>query len=46
MGREDVNKKDVIQAIEYRMAFKRALRLAVEIAEMEDVFYMDDTEEL
>ena len=46
LGREDVNKKDVIQAIEYRMAFKRALRLAVEIAEMEDVFYMDDTEEL
>ncbi|KAL3760362.1 hypothetical protein ACHAWU_000337 [Discostella pseudostelligera] len=46
LGREDVNKKDVIQAIEYRMAFKRALRLAVEIAEKEGVFYMDDTEEL
>lgn len=42
LGRDDVNKKDVIQAIEYRMAFKRALRLAVEVAEMEGVFYMDD----
>jgi len=46
MGREDRNKKDVIQAIEYRMAFKKALRLAVEVAEMEGAFYMDDMEEL
>ncbi len=42
LGRDDVNKKDVIQAIEYRMAFKRALRLAVEVAEMEGLFYVDD----
>ena len=42
LGRDDVNKKDVIQAIEYRMAFKRALRLAVEVAEKEGNFYLDD----
>ena len=29
----DVNEADVIQAIEYRLAFKKALRLAVEVAE-------------
>ena len=42
LGRDDVDKKYVIQAIEYRMAFKRALRLAVEVAEMEGLFYVDD----
>ena len=41
-GSDDVSKKDVIQAIEYRMAFKRALRLAVEVAEKEGIFYVDD----
>jgi hypothetical protein len=41
-GRDVVNNKDVIQAIEYRMAFKRALRLAVEVAEKEGNFYLDD----
>ena len=41
-GRDVVNNKDVIQAIEYRMAFKRALRLAVEVAEKEGNFYVDD----
>jgi shikimate kinase len=45
LGRDDVNKKDVIQAIEYRMAFKRALRLAVEVAEKEGMFYVDDAME-
>ena len=31
-GRVDVNEADVIQAIEYRLAFKKALRMAVEVA--------------
>lgn len=33
VGRVDVNKADAIQAIEYRLAFKSALRLAIDVAE-------------
>jgi hypothetical protein len=44
MGRDHVNKADAIQAIEYRLAFKKALRLAVEVAEREKFFV--DTDEL
>jgi len=44
-GRVDQMKADTIQAIEYRLAFKKALKLAVDIAEREKGFY-EDTEEL
>lgn len=44
MGRDHVNKADAIQAIEYRLAFKKALQLAIEVAEREKFF--DDTDEL
>ena len=44
IGRDHVNKADAIQAIEYRLAFKKALRLAVEVAEREKFFV--DTDEL
>lgn len=43
-GREDTNKANAIQAIEFRLAFKKALRLAMEVAE-NDIFFVD-TEEL
>eukprot|EP00571_Detonula_confervacea_P008181 CAMPEP_0172319530 /NCGR_PEP_ID=MMETSP1058-20130122/37916_1 /TAXON_ID=83371 /ORGANISM="Detonula confervacea, Strain CCMP 353" /LENGTH=438 /DNA_ID=CAMNT_0013034601 /DNA_START=59 /DNA_END=1375 /DNA_ORIENTATION=- len=45
LGRVDINKADSIQAIEYRLAFKKALRLAMEVAEKENMFLVD-TEEL
>ena len=35
LGRIDMNKADAIQAIEYRLAFKKALRLTIETAERE-----------
>jgi len=44
MGIEHVNKADAIQAIEYRLAFKKALQLAVIVAEREKFFV--DTDEL
>ena len=44
MGRDHVNKADAIQAIEYRLAFKKALRLAVEVDEREK--FDVDTDEL
>ena len=42
-GMIDVN-KDAMQAIEFRLAFKKALRLAVEVAEMEEKFLADSEE--
>ncbi|KAL7536266.1 hypothetical protein ACHAWF_005418 [Thalassiosira exigua] len=44
LGRVDMNKADAIQAIEFRLAFKKALRLAMDIAEKES--FLVDTEEL
>lgn len=44
VGRIDLNKADAIQAIEYRLAFKKALRLAMEVAEREQ--FLIDSEEL
>ena len=44
VGRVDVNKADAIQAIGYRLAFKKALRLATETAEKAK--FLIDTEEL
>jgi len=38
-----VNKADAIQAIEYRMAFKKALKLTVEMAER-GAFFLDSEE--
>jgi len=35
VGRVDVNEADAIAAIEYRLAFKKALRLTMEVAERE-----------
>lgn len=35
VGRVDMDKKDVLQAIEYRIAFKKALKLAIDTAEKE-----------
>ena len=35
VGRVDMDKKDVLQAIEYRIAFKKALKLASDTAEKE-----------
>jgi hypothetical protein len=43
VGRVDPGKEDTIQAIEYRLAFKKALKLAVDIAEREK-FYVDSEE--
>ncbi|KAL9184621.1 hypothetical protein ACHAXT_012591 [Thalassiosira profunda] len=43
-GRVDVNEADVLQAMEYRRAFKKALRLAAEIAEQGT--FLADTDEL
>jgi hypothetical protein len=43
VGRVDPGKEDTIQAIEYRLAFKKALQLAVDIAEREK-FYVDSEE--
>ncbi|KAL7547248.1 hypothetical protein ACHAWF_010567 [Thalassiosira exigua] len=42
VGRVDVNKQDAIQAIEYRLAFKKALRLAMEVAEKEKFLVSDE----
>ena len=45
MGRFDVNMTDAIRAIEYRLAFKKALQLAVDVAQREHFFVdMDDHE--
>lgn len=46
MGRVDQSKADTIQAIEYRLAFKKALRLAVDVAESESGKFYADSEEL
>lgn len=43
VGRVDPGKEDTIQAIEYRLAFKKALQLAVDLAEREK-FYVDSEE--
>lgn len=42
-GRVDQGKADTIQAIEYRLAFKKALKLAVDVAESAK-FYVDSEE--
>jgi len=42
--RVDVNKADAIQAIEFRLAFKKALRLTAEVAKKEK--FLVDSEEL
>ena len=44
LGRDHVNKADAIRAIEYRLAFKKALQLAVDVAERGHFF--DDNDEL
>ena len=43
-GRAYVSKADAIQAIEFRLAFKKALRLAMEVSERE--IFLSDSEEL
>lgn len=43
-GRVDVGKQDAIQAIEFRLAFKQALKLAQSIAE--NVTFLEDSDEL
>ena len=43
-GIEDANAADVVMAIEFRLAFKKALQLAVDVAEREHFF--DDKDEL
>ncbi len=45
MGRDHVNKADAIRAIEYRLAFKKALQIAVDVAEREH-FFDDKMDEL
>eukprot|EP00553_Chaetoceros_curvisetus_P011215 CAMPEP_0204642240 /NCGR_PEP_ID=MMETSP0717-20131115/51580_1 /ASSEMBLY_ACC=CAM_ASM_000666 /TAXON_ID=230516 /ORGANISM="Chaetoceros curvisetus" /LENGTH=375 /DNA_ID=CAMNT_0051662999 /DNA_START=664 /DNA_END=1791 /DNA_ORIENTATION=+ len=42
-GRVDQSKADTIQAIEYRLAFKKALKLAADVAES-DKFFVDSEE--
>lgn len=44
VDRVDVNKADAIQAIEFRLAFKKALKLAMDVAERET--FLVDSEEL
>lgn len=44
MGRVDTNEADAIQAIEFRLAFKKAFRLAMEVAE--EGHFLVDNEEL
>ncbi|KAL3764530.1 hypothetical protein ACHAW5_004794 [Stephanodiscus triporus] len=44
MGKDHANEEDAVQAIEYRIAFKKALQLAIDVAEREKFF--DDTDEL
>lgn len=41
-GRRDVNKTDTIQAIEFRLAFKKALKLTMEVAKRNDFFADQD----
>jgi hypothetical protein len=43
MERDHVNKSDAIRAIEYRLAYKKALRIAVDVAEREH-FFDDNTD--
>ncbi len=38
MGGDDANMADAIRAIEYRLVFKKALQLAVDVAEREPFF--------
>jgi hypothetical protein len=42
-GTLDVNVADVVMAIEYRLAFKKALRLTMEVA-MREAFMRDSDE--
>jgi len=44
LGRVDVDDADAIKAIEYRLAFKKALRLITEVAERET--FLNDSDEL
>lgn len=43
-GRNDTNKADVVQAVEYRLAFKEALQLAMDVAEKGT--FVEDSDEL
>lgn len=43
-GRNDTNKADVVQAVEYRLAFKEALKLAMDVAEKGT--FVEDSDEL
>eukprot|EP00804_Cyclotella_cryptica_P014244 CCRYP_005652-RA/>CCRYP_005652-RA protein AED:0.02 eAED:0.02 QI:49/0/0.5/1/1/1/2/0/421 len=43
-GRNDTNKADVVQAVEYRLAFKEALKLAMDIAQKGT--FEEDSDEL
>lgn len=43
-GRADLVKADVVQAIQYRLAFKKAMKLAADVAEAGQFF--DDSDEL
>jgi len=45
-GREDANAADVVMAIEFRLAFKKALRLTMEVATREREAFFKDTDEL
>mmetsp|Transcript_9712 Transcript_9712/g.18232 ORF Transcript_9712/g.18232 Transcript_9712/m.18232 type:complete len:244 (+) Transcript_9712:742-1473(+) len=45
-GSIDQHKADVIQAIEYRLAFKKAMRLALHIAQAEKEKFVQDSDEL
>jgi hypothetical protein len=42
MGGDDANMADAIRAIEYRLVFKKALQLAVDVAEREPFFVNKD----
>ena len=42
MGGDDANMADAIRAIEYRLVFKKALQLAVDVAEREHFFVNKD----
>lgn len=44
LGRVDTNKADLVKVIQYRLALKRALKLAVNIAE--SGIFVDDSDEL
>jgi hypothetical protein len=42
MGGDDANMADAIRAIEYRLVFKKALQLTVDVAEREPFFVNKD----